>query len=202
MTGYLHSPKVEDYAPPVFLQQFLEAGNPPIFIGFGSLGKRCDEKMFSAIFTTLCKLKVRAILGGPFPGLKKEMLPDHILWIERAPYDWLFPRVCAVVHHGGTGTTHCCLKEGKPSLIVPFLLDQFYWGDMIWRLGAGPKPLPAKKFTEQTFTASLQKLIHTPSYQKRAMELSSKMQKEEGVKNALEHFYQYVRERQIHSESL
>ena len=150
--------------------------------------------MFFAILKTLCILKIRAILGGPFTGLKKEELPDHILWIERAPYDWLFPKVCAVVHHGGTGTTHCSLKEGKPTLIIPFLLDQFYWGNMIWRFGAGPKPLPANKFTEKAFTASLQQLIHTPSYLKRATDISTKMKKEDGVKASLEHFYRYVKD--------
>ncbi|MDE3046844.1 MAG: glycosyltransferase family 1 protein, partial [Verrucomicrobiota bacterium] len=159
ITGYLHSPPT-DFMPPKELEQFLSDGPAPVFIGFGSLAKRGDEKMLFAILKTLCALKIRAILGGPFTGLKKEELPDHILWIERAPYDWLFPKVCAVVHHGGAGTTHCSLKAGKPTLIVPFLLDQFYWGNMIWRFGAGPKPLPANQFTAKTFTASLQQLIH------------------------------------------
>jgi sterol 3beta-glucosyltransferase len=193
ITGYLHHPQ-PDFIPSKELERFLSEGAEPVFIGFGSLAKRGDEKMFRAILNTLCQLKLRAILGGPFAGLKKEELPDHILWIERAPYDWLFPRVSAAVHHGGTGTTHCSLKEGKPTLIVPFLLDQFYWGNKIWRYGAGPKPLPAKKFTQKAFIASLLELINTPSYLERATELSRQMKQEDGVKAALDHFYRYVKD--------
>ena len=88
---------------------------------------------------------------------------------------------------------HCTLKEGKPSLVVPFLLDQFYWGEMIHRIGVGPKPLPAKKFTQEAFIASLLELINTPAYAQRALELSKQMESEDGVRASLQRFYEYLK---------
>lgn len=142
--------------------------------------------MSAALIDTLKKMPIRTLLCGRFLHIKKEDLPQHVLWIESAPHDWLLPKVAAVVHHGGSGTTHAGLIAGKPTLIVPFLLDQFHWAAAIEDLGAGPKSIPAAKFTQKAFEEGLAKLLNTPSYRMQAEVLSQKMVKEDGIERVIE----------------
>lgn len=193
VTGYAQLSKAAEWTAPASLQKFLSAGPAPLYIGFGSLTECCDEKMSAAILAVIEEMGVRTILSGPFAHIKKEFLPEHIFWIDSAPHDWLFPKVSAVVHHGGSGTTHAGLYAGKPALIVPFVLDQFHWADAINRQGLGPKSIPAKKFTQGRFRQALQDLLNNSSYSARATKASYQVQAEQGVKQAVEIFYQHLR---------
>lgn len=89
----------------------------------------------------------RAILHAGWAGLDAASLQAEVYPLSYAPYEWLFPRVAAVVHHGGAGTTGAGLRAGVPALVVPFLFDQFFWGQRLHALGVGPPPLPFKKLT-------------------------------------------------------
>ncbi len=191
VAGFMELRDEAGWVPPTSLQQFINAGAPPVYIGFGSLTKKCDEKMSAAILNTLHKLPIRTILCGPFLHIKKDQLPSHVLWIESAPHDWLFPRVAAIVHHGGAGTTHASLLAGKPTLVVPFICDQFHWGDRVHQHGAGPVSLPSTSFTHETFQKSLEQLLKTPSYQIQANRLSQEIQRENGVERVIELLHQY-----------
>jgi sterol 3beta-glucosyltransferase len=159
----------------------LADGPPPLYIGFGSLTETCDKKMTEAILEIIEKLSVRTIFCGSFLHLKKELLPPHLLWIESAPHDWLFPKVLAIVHHGGAGTTHASLQSGKPSLIIPFALDQFHWADKIVQLGSGPPALPKNRFSQIAFEKAMQDLLINPSYHFKANACSEIMKQENGV---------------------
>lgn len=192
VTGYMELPMAKVWTPPAHLQKFLDQGDPPLYVGFGSLTERCDEKMTRAIIDVLQELSIRTILSGKFHYLKKEQLPEHILWIESAPHDWLFPRVQAIVHHGGAGTTHASLLAGKPTLIVPYVVDQFHWGDKVYRFGLGPRPLPAKKLMKEAFRTSVEQLLKNPSYQSHAEANAEKMQQENGVERVVEFLKQHL----------
>ncbi len=74
------------------------------------------------------------------------------------PHDWLLPQVAAVVHHGGAGTTAAGLRYGKPTLVCPFFGDQFMWGEMVRRAGAGPPPCPIGKLTVESLAARFREL--------------------------------------------
>ena len=106
--------------------------------------------------------------------------------IERAPHRWLFPRVAAVVHHGGAGTTAAGLLAGRPTLVCPFQGDQHFWGAAIHRAGAGPEPMPAKKLTAERLAAAIRGVIQEPAMRDRAVELSERIAREDGAARASE----------------
>ena len=90
-------------------------------------------------------------------GLGNISVPPHVFLLGNVPHDWLFAsdRVRAVVHHGGAGTTAIGLAKGRPTVVVPFFGDQQFWGDMIHRSGAGPRPIPQKDFTVERLNEAL-----------------------------------------------
>jgi sterol 3beta-glucosyltransferase len=106
--------------------------------------------------------------------------------IERAPHRWLFPRVAAVVHHGGAGTTAAGLLAGRPTVVCPFQGDQHFWGAAVHRAGAGPEPLPAKKLNAEEFGAAIRVAIQDPDMQRGAVELSERIDREDGAERASE----------------
>ena len=93
------------WTPPADLLEFLQAGAPPIFIGFGSLSPRNPEAMTQVILQALARTQQRAIVLSGWGGLHSNDLPDSVYMLDSIPFSWLFPRVAAVVHHGGVGTT-------------------------------------------------------------------------------------------------
>lgn len=115
--------------------------------------------------------------GGIAPG---EASSDDVLVIEGAPHDWLFDRVRAVVHHGGAGSTAAGLRAGRPTLVVPFLGDQPFWGSRVHGVGAGPAPLPARRLA-RGLPERLGDLVGTPSYATRAAEVGAAIRAEDGT---------------------
>ena len=127
----------------------------------------------------------RAILHAGWGGLGQQDLPANIHLIEYAPYEWLFPKMAAIVHHGGSGTTAFALRAGVPSLIVPFVFDQFYWGKRVYELGVGPSPIPHKKLSADSLAAALDVALNDAQMHERAKELEEKIRKEEGGRTAV-----------------
>lgn len=105
---------------------------------------RSPGKMAEMVIQALKQTGARGILATGWGGLRAEHLPKEIFQVSQVPHDRLFPRMAAVVHHGGAGTTAAGLRAGKPSVIVPFFGDQPFWGDRVHALGAGPAPVPRK----------------------------------------------------------
>ncbi|MFC8943139.1 glycosyltransferase, partial [Streptomyces griseoincarnatus] len=171
-----------DWQPPTKLTDFLAAGEPPVYVGFGSMGfgKGADQRR-DAILAALKTRGLRGIVatgwGGITPGRSGT---DDVLFIEGAPHDWLFERVAAVVHHGGAGSTAAGLRAGKPTLVVPFLGDQPFWGARVHAIGAGPAPLPARHLAAG-LTDRLGDLVGTDSYAARAAEVGTAIRAEEGL---------------------
>ena len=147
ITGYFFPDTPSDWQPSPELEAFLEAGDPPVYIGFGSMAGRNPEKFANLILEALAKSGQRGLLLTGWGGLRPELVPDNVFVVDSAPHSWLFPRMAAVVHHGGAGTTAEGLRAGVPSVIVPFILDQPFWGARIKALGLGPDPIPQKKLT-------------------------------------------------------
>lgn len=171
---------------PVTLRDFLAAGDPPVYVGFGSMGfgRGADERR-AAVLAAVRAHRVRAVVatgwGGIAPGPSAD---DDVLVIEGAPHDWLFERVRAVVHHGGAGSTAAGLRAGRPTLVVPFLGDQPFWGGRVHAIGAGPRPLPAARLTRD-LTDRLGDLLGTPSYATRAAATGAAIRAEDGLGEAV-----------------
>ena len=113
-----------DWDPPPELLSFLESGPPPVFIGFGSIVVDDPDALTNTVVAAVKSAGCRAIIQKGWAGMTPTDLPEEILLIGAAPHDWLFPRMAAVVHHGGAGTTSAGLRVGRPTVIVPFFGDQ------------------------------------------------------------------------------
>ena len=185
VTGYwfLDEP---DYAPPPELVRFLEAGPPPVYVGFGSMAGADPERTSAAVLEALERAEQRGVVATGWGGLTARAVPPHVFVTDAVPHDWLFPRVRAVVHHGGAGTTAAGLRAGKPAVICPFSVDQPFWGGRVAALDAGPKPIPAVRLTAETLADAIRLAACDPFYGQRAAEVGAAIQQEDGVGRAVE----------------
>jgi UDP:flavonoid glycosyltransferase YjiC (YdhE family) len=185
VTGYWFLDTPPDFEPPPGLLDFLEAGEPPISIGFGSMASRNPEQMTAIALKALEKTKQRGILLTGWGGITNANLPDHVFKLESIPHDWFFPKMKAIVHHGGAGTTAAALRSGVPSIVVPFFCDQPFWGDAIARLGVTPKPIPKKQLTANRLAHAIQQAIADQPMRQRAAQLGKIIRAEQGIENAV-----------------
>lgn len=185
LTGYWLKERSEGWRPPEELVDFLRGDGPVVYLGFGSMGFGGDaENRGHTIVSALQAAGVRAVVANGWGALRVES-GGGVLVVDDVPHDWLFPRVDAVVHHGGSGTTAAGLRAGKPTLICPVLGDQPFWGRRVHELGVGPEPLPLKKLTSPLLAERIRELVSTPAYAEAAENLGQKIAQEDGVGVAL-----------------
>ncbi len=153
-TGYWFVEESIDYNPSEELSNFLDSGEKPIYIGFGSVFdlKHKDETV-SIITAALGKSGKRGIICGMGAI---DNLPEHLLAINSIPHSWLFDRVSVVCHHGGAGTTAAGFKAGVPSIIIPFSNDQFAWAHRAYDLGVGSAPIYRKHLTADKLSSAIE----------------------------------------------
>jgi sterol 3beta-glucosyltransferase len=175
-----------DYQPPAGLRYFLENGEAPVCISFGSMVNRDAEKIGRAVLDSLGRTGQRGIILAGWGGWKPDEVPAQVLYLESVPHEWLFPRCKVVVHHGGAGTTGAGLRAGVPNIVVPFAADQPFWGKRVAALGAGPDPIPVKWFDAESFTAALKCALGNPSMRDQAAGIGAKIRSEEGVRQAMQ----------------
>jgi UDP:flavonoid glycosyltransferase YjiC (YdhE family) len=102
------------------------------------------------------------------------------------PHQWLFPKMAAVVHHGGVGTTAAGLWAGIPAIITPYFGDQPFWGQRVYELGVGPKPIPRHRLTVDRLAESIRYAVSDPVMQEKAACLGKSIQGENGIACAVE----------------
>lgn len=192
VTGYWFSDAATAWQPPPGLEAFLDTGSPPVCIGFGSMVGRDAEGTATLVIEALAQSGQRGVLLTGWGGLVARGVPDNVFVMETAPHDWLFPRMAAVVHHGGAGTTAEGLRAGVPSVIVPFSLDQPFWGKRIQSLGVGPVPVPSQKLTADHLARAIQAAVQDPGIKQRAASLGAAIRAEEGMGNAIQTIEQYL----------
>ena len=179
------------YKPPDDLVEFLKAGPPPVYIGFGSIVVDNPNEFTNMIFSAVKRAGVRALVSKGWGGLGGNDAPEGVFLLGNVPHDWLFQYVSCVVHHGGAGTTAIGIAMGKPTVVVPFFGDQPFWGSMIYHAGAGPEPVPYKKMTEELLAESITKAL-SPEIQNAVKEMSEKIADENGSEAAAASFHQAV----------
>ena len=185
VTGYWFLDSEEGWTPPRALADFIQAGPPPVFIGFGSMSSRNPEKTAALILDALQRINRRAILLSGWGGLHKADVPGSVFMLDSAPFAWLFPRMAAVVHHGGAGTTSAGLRAGVPSVVIPFFGDQPYWGRRVEELGVGPKPIPRRQLSAARLAEAIEQAVTDEEMRQRAARLGEIIQAEDGVANAV-----------------
>ena len=185
VNGYWFLERVNDWHPSEELCTFLEAGEAPVYIGFGSMTGRHPKRLANVAIEVLQATKQRGILATGWGGLEASQLPDTIFKLDQAPHDWLFPRVSAVVHHGGAGTTAAGLRAGRPTIICPFFGDQPFWGQRVHALGVGPTPIPQKKLTVKALSQAIREVTSNTDMRQKAEALGESIRAEDGIGNAI-----------------
>jgi hypothetical protein len=200
IAGFVFLDLASTFEPPDNLVKFLEAGDPPVYIGFGSIVVDDPDRFTKMIFEAVQLVGVRALVSKGWGGLGGEDdTPGNVYMLENTPHDWLFPKVKAVVHHGGAGTTAIGLKCGKPTMIVPFFGDQQFWGNMIGRAGAGAQPIPYNKLTTEKLADGIRQLL-TEEARLAAEEIAKNIEEEgDGAQNAVRSFHRSLQLRGEHS---
>ncbi|KAF2288337.1 hypothetical protein GH714_006851 [Hevea brasiliensis] len=200
VVGFCFLDLASNYKPPDSLVEWLEGGDPPIYIGFGSLPLQEPEKMTQIIVAALEETSQRGIINKGWGGLGNLPEPKNSVYLlDNCPHDWLFPRCKAVVHHGGAGTTAAGLKAGCPTTIVPFFGDQPFWGERVHARGVGPAPILVDEFSLAKLVDAIQFMLD-PKVKERAMELAKAMEKEDGVQGAVNAFYKHFPRYKLEAE--
>lgn len=185
VTGYWFLDRDSRWRPPAALEAFLADGPPPICVGFGSMPSPDPAALTREVVRSLEASGRRGLLLSGWGALQGIELPKSVFALEAAPHDWLFSRVCAVVHHGGAGTTSAALRAGVPSLVVPFIADQWFWGRRVAALGAGPGLFSRKHIRAERFGPVLRDLAENPRYREAARAVSTKLALENGIGRAI-----------------
>lgn len=173
------------------LARFIERGEPPVYLGFGSMSDPAPEQTFGLVTSVARALKRRFVF---LPGAAMALPSDELCYVVRsAPHHLLFPRMAAVVHHGGAGTTATALRAGVPQLVVPHLSDQFFNGHRAHKCGVGPKPLPRAKLTRGRLLKEVARMLEDAALRQRAREVGSQLEGRTGVPQAVAHLEKIVR---------
>ena len=184
-TGYWFLDETSDWKPSAKLEDFIQKGTPPVYVGFGSIGDPTLAVETTALVIEALKIsEQRGILATGWSGLSNiDNIPENIFVLESAPHSWLFPRMAAVVHHGGAGTTAAGLGAGVPGIIIPHSNDQFAWGRRVFELGAGSKPIPRNKLTAEKLSEAIKSVLKK-EIKDTARVLGMKIRCENGAKTA------------------
>lgn len=194
ISGYWFLDEPEDWQPSNELDSFLNSGTPPVYIGFGSMVDKEPERITKIAVEALRLSGQRGILSSGWNGLGNEKLPETILQVGSIPHSWLFKRMGAVVHHGGAGTTAAALRSGVPQIITPFFCDQPFWGERIYELGTGPKPIPYSKLTSEKLAGLINIAVRNKDIQIKAKLLGGMIDAENGVQEAVNIVEKYLRD--------
>lgn len=171
------------------LIQWIEDGDKPVFVGFGSMVVKDTVKLSTIIMEAAKIARCKIVVQSSWSKLDVSGEP---LCFNVGPvaHDWLLPKCCAVIHHGGAGTTAAGLRYGLPTLVCPFFADQFMWAEMVHRAKVGPSPCPVNLLTSDILAEKLSEL-NDSQIRQNAMRLSEQMKKEDGISGGLQHFQDF-----------
>ncbi|MBL7258970.1 glycosyltransferase [Paractinoplanes lichenicola] len=172
-----------DFVPSPSLAAFLEAGPPPVYVGFGSMPARDSRALSALVVQAARSAGVRVVLSSGWAGL--DATGDDVLTVSDVPHEWLFPRMAAVVHHAGAGTTAAGLRAGVPAVPVPLLVDQPFWAQRLVTLGVAPEALPFRRLSAAGLGAAIRAAVGEPGYRRRAGELAVGLAEEDGTAGVL-----------------
>lgn len=178
--GYLFTEPDPDYSPPEPLAAFLDAGPPPLYAGFGSMPGLDHDRTTRALLGALEATGQRAVLTTGWGGISGIETGGDVYVTRSVPHAWLFPRVSAVIHHGGSGTTHEGLRWGRPTIVCPLFADQPFFGARVHAAGAGPAPIPQKKLTADALAEAIRAALR-PEVAQAAEAMGERMRNEDAV---------------------
>lgn len=188
-------PEEQPYDPPVDLVKYLEEGDAPVYVGFGSMTFLDRDRILEAIFSGILRTGRRIIFARGWSGVEADKFKqENIFVVDEVPHHWLFPKVSAVVIHVGAGTLSQALRAGKPIIMIPVAGDQPFWSHRVFKAGCGPQPILVKDVTSELVTARVQEAF-SPEISRSVREMAEKIRQEEPgqlvfARSALRTFHQ------------
>jgi UDP:flavonoid glycosyltransferase YjiC (YdhE family) len=185
-TGYWFLDRPPGWQSSKQLEDFLVAGDTPVYVGFGSMNSRDPQSTTQLVCQALERAERRGVLLTGMGDLQKADLPEHVYTADSLPHDWLFEHVSAVVHHGGAGTTAAGIRAGRPTVCVPHMGDQYFWARRVRTLGVGPAYIPRKHLTIECLARAIQTATTDAHMIERARAIGEHIRSEDGVTAAVE----------------
>jgi len=187
-TGYWFARPLEGWSPPADLLDFLGAGERPIAVSLGvmSISGKGARESARIVLQAIRQAGLRAIVQGWDKSLQGLEPSRSVYHAGSMPHDWLFSQVSAVVHHGGFGTTAAVLRAGVPGIVIPHVIDQFYWGQRVFELGVGPRFIPRGRLGTKNLQEALHQALSEAGMRKKAADLGEAIRAEpDGVATAV-----------------
>lgn len=185
-TGFLNLPEqAEAWTLPTTLADFLAAGDPPVYMTFGSLQQALPDWSMHLFTDSAKQAGCRAIIQTSSERYSANTVLDDCYFIGPHPHSPVFARCAAVIHHGGAGTTQTATRAGLPSVVVSFMEEQMFWGRQLHRLGLAPEPWPARRVTATRLAASIRSLLQAAPMHEAAERAGQQMRDHDGVNNAV-----------------
>jgi vancomycin aglycone glucosyltransferase len=181
-TAYMLLPSQHDM--PEHVEKFLQAGKPPVFVGFGSNPVGHPEKfaqMFNEVSETTGE---RLIISRGWAELP-ENNTGNIIYVDEMPFELLFPRLAAIAYHGGTGTMAAAARAGIPQAAFPFMADQFENRKQIVKMGLGPNVCDFKKLSSAVLSSAITACISNARYKNNAVAIAQKLRNSNGLELTL-----------------
>ena len=180
------------------------SGNPvpnPFLWVLGSMPDADAQKTTRLVVDALRMSGVRCVLQRGWSGLGSEQLSETVLPVDSIPHSWLFPRMAAVVHHGGAGTTAAGLRSGVPSILTPYAADQFFWAQRVAFLGVGPKSVSYHALTAEKLAGMIRQSITDSEMRERADAFGRRIGSERGVEKAVEYITEFLEREEVRALS-
>jgi sterol 3beta-glucosyltransferase len=192
VTGYWFLDTPANWHPDPELVRFLHDGLAPVYIGFGSMFMGGGKQKTEIALQALRNAGQRGILATGWGGLTADNTSKDVFVLDSIPHDWLFPKVAAIVHHGGAGTTGAAIRAGKPQVICPFVGDQSFWGRRVADLSVAPSPIPQASLTANKLADAIEYAVSDNNIRQCALSLGKTIRAENGIESAVKHILNNV----------
>lgn len=187
VVGYWFLDEPAGWAPPDDLAAFLDAGEPPVVISLGamSLGGSDATETAQLVLDAVAQAGVRAVVQGWDDAMPHLRVPPTVYHAGSVPHGWLLAHAAAIVHHGGFGTTAAGLRAGIPAIVVPHIIDQYYWAQRVHELSAGPRPIPRRELAPPKLAEALTQAVTDTGLQAGAARMGERIRAESGLRDAM-----------------
>ena len=192
VTGYYFFPYGQSYQPPGKLSAFLDGGEAPVCVTFGSMVHREKERIDRIVREALRQTAQRGIILSGW-SKSNEPASQDFFYLEQVPHDWLLPRCKMVIHHGGAGTTAAGLRAGIPNVVTPFMADQGFWGARVQAVGVGPKPRRVNALSVESLSQAIAE-AESETVRTRARVIGQQVRSEDGTGEAVKWIEKYSNE--------
>jgi len=184
VTGYYFFDSNVEYHPSHELETFLDDGDPPVCVSFGSMIHRNAERIDEVVRGALMKTNRRGIILSGWGKVNREST-NELLYLDAVPHDWLLPLCKMLIHHGGAGTTSAGLRAGIPQVVVPIIADQPFWGRRVHTSDVGSRQILVKDLSVERLARSIAE-AESKAIRERAQLIGQKIRSEDGARQAIE----------------